>query len=91
MNMIYTSILLFLFSVWAFARQQKHILPMLITLEACMLSMLLLVFSISMISTCSGFMTIIILVFAACEAAYGLSILTSLLRLRGNDLILSMS
>nr|YP_010883660.1 NADH dehydrogenase subunit 4L [Carychium tridentatum]ANC96336.1 NADH dehydrogenase subunit 4L [Carychium tridentatum]WIV81376.1 NADH dehydrogenase subunit 4l [Carychium tridentatum] len=91
MLMIYfLGVLLCLFS-WAFIIQQGHILNLLIILEAMILSILVSYYFCSLILSMSGAMFLMMLTFAACEAAFGLSLLVSFLRLRGNDLIENMT
>nr|YP_002791085.1 NADH dehydrogenase subunit 4L [Onchidella celtica]ACE62815.1 NADH dehydrogenase subunit 4L [Onchidella celtica] len=89
--MFYVSSVLVAFFVWAFARQRVHILAMLVSLEALMLSVLSFFYSVSLLSSFSSHLFLLLLVFAACEAAFGLSLLVSLLRLRGSDTINVMS
>nr|YP_009350097.1 NADH dehydrogenase subunit 4L [Homoiodoris japonica]AKK32259.1 NADH dehydrogenase subunit 4L [Homoiodoris japonica] len=78
-------------SFFAFAKLNVHVLILLISLEALMLSLLTFMLGFSF-SYSSGFhLFMILLTFAACEAAMGLSLLVSLLRLRGNDYVTSFS
>nr|YP_010970200.1 NADH dehydrogenase subunit 4L [Phyllidiopsis shireenae]WNR50789.1 NADH dehydrogenase subunit 4L [Phyllidiopsis shireenae] len=76
-------------SFFTFTKLNMHILILLISLEALMLSLLIFLFSFSMIYNNSYSIFLILLTFAACEAALGLSLLVSILRLRGNDLVTS--
>nr|YP_010574489.1 NADH dehydrogenase subunit 4L [Onchidium reevesii]ADZ61658.1 NADH dehydrogenase subunit 4L [Onchidium reevesii]UZH97730.1 NADH dehydrogenase subunit 4L [Onchidium reevesii] len=89
--LVFTSTVLLLFFVWAFSRQRFHILSLLVSLEAVMLSVLVFFYSLSLLYSFTSHLFLMLLVFAACEAAFGLSLLVSLLRLRGVDLISSMS
>nr|AUJ21242.1 NADH dehydrogenase subunit 4L [Hypselodoris bullocki] len=68
-----------------------HILTLLISLEALMLSLLVFLFSFSMLFSSSFHVFLILLTFAACEAAMGLALLVSILRIRGNDYVMSLS
>nr|YP_010970187.1 NADH dehydrogenase subunit 4L [Phyllidiopsis xishaensis]WNR50776.1 NADH dehydrogenase subunit 4L [Phyllidiopsis xishaensis] len=76
-------------SFFTFTKLNMHILILLISLEALMLSLLIFLFSFCMIYKNSYSMFLVLLTFAACEAALGLSLLVSILRLRGNDLVTS--
>nr|YP_009628531.1 NADH dehydrogenase subunit 4L [Bullacta caurina]QBX88145.1 NADH dehydrogenase subunit 4L [Bullacta caurina] len=79
------------FASLSFALYQTHVLSLLISLEALMLSLLFFTFSFLSCYTVSLFWFLVVLTFAACEAALGLSLLVSMLRLRGNDYITTMS
>ena len=69
-----------------FALKQTHSLSLLIILEAIILRLLLFLFRYLIgVGALSWFL--VILTFAACEAALGLSLLVRILRLRGNDFI----
>ena len=59
---------------------REHTLRVLISLEAMILSLLVLLYSLS-----SQYLLLVLLTFAACEAALGLSLLVSILRVRGSD------
>nr|YP_010970174.1 NADH dehydrogenase subunit 4L [Phyllidiella zeylanica]WNR50750.1 NADH dehydrogenase subunit 4L [Phyllidiella zeylanica]WNR50763.1 NADH dehydrogenase subunit 4L [Phyllidiella zeylanica] len=70
---------------FTFTKLNSHILILLISLEALMLSLLAFVFAFCLVYKISYSMFLVLLTFAACEAALGLSLLVSILRLRGND------
>nr|YP_010121338.1 NADH dehydrogenase subunit 4L [Ceratodoris hiroi]QRC77953.1 NADH dehydrogenase subunit 4L [Ceratodoris hiroi] len=78
-------------SLFTFSKMNMHILILLISLEALMLSLLVFLFSFSLIYTSGFHMFLILLTFAACEAALGLGLLVSILRVRGNDYVSSVS
>nr|YP_009271539.1 NADH dehydrogenase subunit 4L [Hypselodoris festiva]ANX10019.1 NADH dehydrogenase subunit 4L [Hypselodoris festiva] len=78
-------------SFFSFSSLNSHILALLISLEALMLSLLVFLFSFSMLFGSSFHIFLILLTFAACEAALGLGLLVSLLRVRGNDYVMSLS
>nr|ABJ55879.1 NADH dehydrogenase subunit 4L [Sagaminopteron nigropunctatum] len=84
------SLLGIMFSLCAFIAYQVHSLSLLISLEALMLSMLMFIFSF-LCSYSDPYWMLVLLTMAACEAALGLSLLVSLLRVRGNDLSSLMS
>nr|WNR50724.1 NADH dehydrogenase subunit 4L [Phyllidiella sp. a LZ-2021] len=72
-------------SFFTFTKLNSHILILLISLEALMLSLLAFIFAFCLVYEISYLMFLVLLTFAACEAALGLSMLVSILRLRGND------
>nr|YP_010239427.1 NADH dehydrogenase subunit 4L [Haloa japonica]QTF74797.1 NADH dehydrogenase subunit 4L [Haloa japonica] len=80
-----------LFSTLSFVLMQSHILSLLISLEALMLSLLLFLFGFTSNYSSGLFWFLVLLTLAACEAALGLSLLVSMLRLRGNDFINTLS
>nr|YP_009668620.1 NADH dehydrogenase subunit 4L [Oreohelix idahoensis]QCW57649.1 NADH dehydrogenase subunit 4L [Oreohelix idahoensis] len=67
----------------------KHILSLMIILEALMLSSIIYMFILFMNLEMNPNMTLVFLTFAAVEASMGLSFLVSYIRFNGNDLILS--
>nr|YP_010970161.1 NADH dehydrogenase subunit 4L [Phyllidiella hageni]WNR50672.1 NADH dehydrogenase subunit 4L [Phyllidiella hageni]WNR50685.1 NADH dehydrogenase subunit 4L [Phyllidiella hageni]WNR50698.1 NADH dehydrogenase subunit 4L [Phyllidiella hageni] len=78
-------------SFFSFTKLNDHILILLISLEALMLSLLVFIFSTCLIFNMSYSMFLVLLTFAACEAALGLSLLVSILRLRSNDFVMSFN
>nr|ABL09064.1 NADH dehydrogenase subunit 4L [Odontoglaja guamensis] len=84
------SVLSMFFSSFAFMVYQTHCLNLLICLEAMMLSLLVFSFSVLM-NFSETYWFLVLLAFAASEAAIGLSILVSLMRIRGSDLMSIMS
>nr|WRQ18381.1 NADH dehydrogenase subunit 4L [Austropeplea brazieri] len=88
--MLQLSFLFVLFFCFAFFRNFYFILNLLIVLEAMMLSLIMFSFCSNLIFYASGYMMLILLTFAACEAALGLSILVSFLRVRGNNYMSNM-
>nr|YP_009460053.1 NADH dehydrogenase subunit 4L [Auriculastra duplicata]AUT77316.1 NADH dehydrogenase subunit 4L [Auriculastra duplicata] len=91
MYLIFVSTVLLCFFSWTFSRQQGHVLNLLISLEAAMLSVLVFYYFATSLYSSNSVLFLMLLTFAACEAAFGLSLLVSLLRLRGNDLVSSLS
>ena len=83
--------LCFLFAFIAFAKLNSHILRLLISLEALILSLLVFLYSLVINIEISSHFFLILLVFAASEAAMGLSLLVSMLRVRGNDYVSSLT
>jgi len=78
-------------SLFTFAKINIHILILLISLEALILRLLTFIFSFSLIYRSGFHLFLILLTFAACEAALGLGLLVSVLRVRGNDYVNSIS
>nr|QCS25057.1 NADH dehydrogenase subunit 4L [Lactiforis takii] len=85
------SLILMLFFLWTFSRQRMHVLNLLISLEAIMLSVLVFYYFLTVAYLGSSHMFLMLLTLAACEAAIGLSLLVGLLRVRGNDLVNSLN
>nr|AWK49498.1 NADH dehydrogenase subunit 4L [Biomphalaria glabrata] len=89
--MFYVSLLFVFFLVLCYLFNKKYILSSLIILEGMMLmSMVFMVFSL-MSSYESMYMFMMVLTFAACEAAIGLSLLVSFLRLRGSHMLIALT
>nr|YP_010983245.1 NADH dehydrogenase subunit 4L [Hypselodoris whitei]WOK01427.1 NADH dehydrogenase subunit 4L [Hypselodoris whitei] len=78
-------------ALFVFSKLNMHILTLLISLEALMLSLLVFLFSFSLLYGSSFHIFLILLTFAACEAALGLALLVSILRVRGNDYVMSLT
>nr|WBV77014.1 NADH dehydrogenase subunit 4L [Phestilla sp. CUS-2023] len=78
-------------SVLSYSKMNSRMLSILISLEGLMLSLLMFLFGSLIFLGQSSFYFLILLTFAACEAALGLSLLVSVLRLRGNDYINTFS
>nr|YP_009462879.1 NADH dehydrogenase subunit 4L [Biomphalaria straminea]AUW35077.1 NADH dehydrogenase subunit 4L [Biomphalaria straminea] len=90
MSIFFMSLTFVCFLIFSYLFNKKYILSSLIILEAMMLmSMVFMIFSLNNLYE-SMYMFLMILTFAACEAALGLSLLVSFLRLRGNNLLKSI-
>nr|YP_009660832.1 NADH dehydrogenase subunit 4L [Pseudosuccinea columella]QCT09596.1 NADH dehydrogenase subunit 4L [Pseudosuccinea columella] len=89
--MMQLSLLFVLFFCLTFYRNFYYILNLLIILEAMMLSLIIFNYSCSLMLFSSNYTMLILLTFAACEAALGLSILVSFLRVRSNNFLSSMN
>nr|YP_009122504.1 NADH dehydrogenase subunit 4L [Radix auricularia]AJJ48419.1 NADH dehydrogenase subunit 4L [Radix auricularia] len=89
--MLQLSFVFVLFFCLTFFRNFYYILNLLIILEAMMLSLIMFNFCSSIIFFSSGFLMLVLLTLAACEAALGLSILVNFLRLRSNNFLGNMS
>lgn len=75
-----------LFFCLTFFRNFYYILNLLIILEAIILSLIMFNFCLNLTFS-REFLILILLTFAACEAALGLSILVRFLRVRGNNFL----
>nr|YP_133774.1 NADH dehydrogenase subunit 4L [Urechis caupo]AAT12183.1 NADH dehydrogenase subunit 4L [Urechis caupo] len=89
---------LFLFSIsgliclFVLSLQRKHLLMSLLTLEAFILSMAILIpMSIMFQNQVNGMFAIVLLTMGACEASLGLSLLVLMTRSYGNDLLKSIT
>ena len=71
----------------AFYSFQAHTLNLLLSLEAIILSLLVIVYTYNCFVGTLSQCFLILLTFAACEAALGLSLLVRILRLWGNDYV----
>lgn len=78
-------------SLLRFSKLNFRVLRMLISLEALILRLLLFTFSCLLVIGEGIHYFLVLLTFAACEAALGLSLLVSILRLRGNDYVSTFS
>nr|QIZ12529.1 NADH dehydrogenase subunit 4L [Plaxiphora albida] len=70
--------------------QRKHLLNILLLLELLMLSLFLLLVCLSNGVGGEGLMVFVLLVFGACEASIGLSMMVILIRAYGNDYVSSL-
>lgn len=82
------SLLNFTLAVMRVAVQYKHVLIILLRLEGARLScFVLLLCRISDI----GFISLVYIALAACEARLGLSVLVCIIRIKGNDYVIRFS
>nr|WPR14738.1 NADH dehydrogenase subunit 4L [Pseudomphala latericea] len=85
------SIISFFLALVTLSLQYKHLLNILLSLEAVTMSLFILLFSLMNNISYSGEMALILITLGACEASLGLSILVSVIRMRGNDYVSSFS
>nr|YP_010032937.1 NADH dehydrogenase subunit 4L [Protaeolidiella atra]QOW38671.1 NADH dehydrogenase subunit 4L [Protaeolidiella atra] len=78
-------------SIMCYSKLNVRILSVLISLEGLMLSLLLFFYSTVCFLGYDMHYFLVLLTFAACEAALALSLLVSIIRLRSNDYIPSFS
>nr|UFI48576.1 NADH dehydrogenase subunit 4L [Amalda fuscolingua] len=71
--------------------QYKHLLSILLSLEAITMNLFIMVFCMSSNVTFSGQTSLILITLGACEASLGLAILVAIIRAEGNDYVSSFS
>nr|WMX20462.1 NADH dehydrogenase subunit 4L [Potamopyrgus estuarinus] len=81
----------FFMALVALSFQHKHLLSVLLSLEAATMNLFIMLFSTSNNILFSGETALILITLGACEASLGLSILVSMIRARGNDYVSSFS
>lgn len=77
--------------ILAFAKIRNHIISTLIRLEFASLSLYLYLFILLNYYGAEKYIALVYLTLAACEGALGLSILVSIIKIKGNDYIKSTS
>lgn len=85
--LVLTSILGFFIALIALSLQYKHLLSILLSLEAATINLFIIIFTLSNNITFSGEIALILITLGACEASLGLAILVSIIRVRGNDYV----
>ena len=78
-------------SILSFIKINRRMLRILIRLEALILRLLVILFGCLRLSRINMHFFLLLLTFAACEAALGLSLLVRVLRVRRNDYVYSFS
>nr|QHE65367.1 NADH dehydrogenase subunit 4L [Neptuneopsis gilchristi] len=94
MSMFYLSLLSmwgFFMALLALSLQYKHLLSILLSLEAATMNMFIMMFTYSNNITMSGQTSLILITLGACEASLGLAILVAIIRSEGNDYVSSFS
>nr|WNS64253.1 NADH dehydrogenase subunit 4L [Ficus subintermedia] len=89
--LILLSTLGFLMALLSISLQYKHLLSVLLSLEAITMNLFIMLFTYSSSVVLSGQNSLILITLGACEASLGLSILVSLIRAQGNDYVTSFS
>nr|YP_003162818.1 NADH dehydrogenase subunit 4L [Oncomelania hupensis robertsoni]ABS87685.1 NADH dehydrogense subunit 4L [Oncomelania hupensis robertsoni]AEP39051.1 NADH dehydrogenase subunit 4L [Oncomelania hupensis hupensis] len=89
--LVLTSMLGFFMALVALSLQYKHLLSVLLSLEAATMNLFIMMFTLSNNIMLSGEMALILITLGACEASLGLAILVSMIRVRGNDYVSSFS
>nr|YP_003204728.1 NADH dehydrogenase subunit 4L [Bivetiella cancellata]ACF04819.1 NADH dehydrogenase subunit 4L [Bivetiella cancellata] len=85
------SMLGFFMSILTLSMQYKHLLSVLLSLEAAAMNLFMMLFSFSNNVCYSGQTSLIFITLGACEASLGLAILVSIIRAQGNDYVSSFS
>nr|YP_009332121.1 NADH dehydrogenase subunit 4L [Californiconus californicus]APH08597.1 NADH dehydrogenase subunit 4L [Californiconus californicus] len=80
-----------LMSLLALALQNKHLLGVLLSLEAITMNLFIFTFCMSVNISFSGETSLILITLGACEASLGLAILVAIIRAEGNDYVSSFS
>nr|AXS65467.1 NADH dehydrogenase subunit 4L [Cucujoidea sp. 39 KM-2017] len=75
----------------SFSLNRKHLLLMLLSLEFIVLSLYINIFNYLMMSCLDYFFSMIFLTMSVCEGVLGLSLLISMVRMHGNDYIMTLS
>nr|YP_010034221.1 NADH dehydrogenase subunit 4L [Monochamus sparsutus]QOW83760.1 NADH dehydrogenase subunit 4L [Monochamus sparsutus] len=88
---IYVSIFLSLSGMIMFSLNRKHLLVMLLSLEFIMVSLYFNILIYLSELNYEFFFSMIFLTMSVCEGALGLAILVLMIRVHGNDYILSFS
>nr|YP_009503285.1 NADH dehydrogenase subunit 4L [Bathytoma punicea]AXA45201.1 NADH dehydrogenase subunit 4L [Bathytoma punicea] len=80
-----------LMALLALSLQHKHLLSILLSLEAITMNLFIFMFCLSTNITLSGETSLILITLGACEASLGLAILVAIIRAEGNDYVSSFS
>uniref|UniRef100_UPI0030E06137 NADH dehydrogenase subunit 4L n=1 Tax=Glyphohesione klatti TaxID=3053539 RepID=UPI0030E06137 len=91
-SLFFLSPIMILTSILSIISQRKHIMMALLSLEAMILSLMML-FGLSLysLSLSQLFLPLLVLSFGACESSLGLACLVAMIRTYGNDRITSLS
>lgn len=89
--LIYLFTFIFFSGLLIFSLKRKHLLLILLSLEYIVLSLYINIFYYLRIRRIDYFFLIIFLTISVCEGALGLSILISIIRMHGNDYIISLT
>nr|YP_010976477.1 NADH dehydrogenase subunit 4L [Volva habei]WNX95649.1 NADH dehydrogenase subunit 4L [Volva habei] len=81
----------FLMAILALSLQHKHLLSVLLSLEAATMNLFIMMFVLSNNISFSGQTSLILITLGACEASLGLAILVAIIRSQGNDYVYSVS
>nr|YP_009707865.1 NADH dehydrogenase subunit 4L [Pseudocleopatra dartevellei]QEU52734.1 NADH dehydrogenase subunit 4L [Pseudocleopatra dartevellei] len=88
--LVLVSFIGFFMALLSLSFRYKHLLSVLLSLEAVTMSVFILLFSFFN-TPISGEAALIFITLGACEASLGLSVLVSMIRTRGNDYVSSFS
>nr|QNG56219.1 NADH dehydrogenase subunit 4L [Pediacus sp. MJ-2020] len=82
---------MFFCGLFVFSSKRKHLLLMLLSVEFVVLVLYLNMFMYLMLMNYELFFLMIYLTMSVCEGVLGLSLLVSMIRVHGNDYVLSFS
>nr|QXG82668.1 NADH dehydrogenase subunit 4L [Curculionidae sp. BMNH 1042554] len=88
---MFTFIIMYISAILVFIFKCKHLLLMLLSLEISVISLYLGLFCFLSSMNYEFFFLMGFLTMSVCEGALGLSLLVSMIRIHGNDFILSFS
>lgn len=91
LHLILISITGFFMALAALSLQYKHLLSILLRLEAATINLFIMLFTLANNTSFAGEMALILITLGACEASLGLSILVSMIRRQGNDYVTRFS
>nr|APH08670.1 NADH dehydrogenase subunit 4L [Conasprella wakayamaensis] len=80
-----------LMSFLTLSLQYKHLLSILLSLEAITMNLFIFTFCMTTNISLSGETSLILITLGACEASLGLAILVAIIRAEGNDYVSSFS
>nr|APX40053.1 NADH dehydrogenase subunit 4L [Psylliodes cupreatus] len=88
---MYLLVFMFISGIISFILNRKHLLLMLLSLEFIVISLYINMFMYLMMMNYEFFFSMIFLTISVCEGVLGLSILIMMVRVHGNDFILTFS
>nr|APX40651.1 NADH dehydrogenase subunit 4L [Crioceris asparagi] len=88
---MYLNIFIFTSALTVFFYKREHLLLMLLSLEMLVISLYLFMYIYFSLLGFEWFFSMIFLTMSVCEGALGLSILVSMVRVHGNDYIMTFS
>nr|WVD73170.1 NADH dehydrogenase subunit 4L [Monolepta wilcoxi] len=89
--LIYLFFFMFLAGALSFVLNRKHLLLMLLSLEFIVVALYLNMFLYLSMMNYEYFFSMIFLSMSVCEGALGLSVLTLMVRVHGNDYVMTFS
>lgn len=78
-------------ALFALGMQRKHLLGILLRLEAIIMRLFIILLAKSSFMSFSREMALILITLGACEARLGLSVLVSMIRVNGNDYVRALA
>nr|YP_009564676.1 NADH dehydrogenase subunit 4L [Chaetocnema pelagica]QAY82063.1 NADH dehydrogenase subunit 4L [Chaetocnema pelagica] len=89
--LMYLLFIIFFWGILSFVLNRKHLLLMLLSLEFIVISLYLNMFIYLSMMSYEFYFLMIFLTMSVCEGALGLSLLIMMVRIHGNDYILTFS